>query len=357
MANRPLPGATYHTADLAFHSFPDVDLEAVDPYGPSEKTRVHLPVQSPRRRGPPVMLILLLLCCLSFVASAFVGRASSGPFMVPLDCVPERHASLAALISAASRTEPNKEWTYRTQERALDILKEKFNTSRAGCHAANVRDYMWQTYSVLESSLQWTNVSKSAIVLHWQGTDRELKPVIITNNDDVLDLEELDSGELSNRCGEEPIEHIEELADVESAVGMLTAVEALVQSGYRPSRTLVLSLMLGEAADAQKVSDYLHTSYDKHELEMGFKLPPLVCGNSSLDRMLHTLRALFDTLSRGVTTLFSVEKTPQCSQRVFDDDGPRISRYVFVTEDEVKLREFSAGEVAVWTHMILGTGQ
>jgi hypothetical protein len=127
MAARPLPGATYHTVDLAFHTYPDVDLEAVDPYGPSEKTRVQFPVQTPHamtrlRRGPPVMLILLSLCCLSFVASALVGHASRGPFVVPLDCVPERHAPLAARISAASQTEPNKEWTYRTQEKALDIL-------------------------------------------------------------------------------------------------------------------------------------------------------------------------------------------------------------------------------------------
>lgn len=176
MAARPLPGATYHTADLAFHSFPDVDLEAVDPYGPSEKTRIQLPVQPPQtmsrlRRGPPVMLILLLLCCLSFVASAFVGRASDDPLSMPLLCVPERHAALAAQISAASRTEYNKEWVYRTEQRALDILyvrtlhcahklpffhwltlrhrKQKFNTSRVGCHAANVRDYMRQTYSVV----------------------------------------------------------------------------------------------------------------------------------------------------------------------------------------------------------------
>ena len=176
MAARPLPGATYHTADLAFHSFPDVDLEAVDPYGPSEKTRMHSPVQTPQgmarlRRGPPVMLILLLLCCLTFAASAFVGSALDEPFVMPMLCVPERNTPLAAQIFAASRNESNKEWVYGTQQRALDILyvrtlhcahklpffhwltlrhrKQKFNTSRGGCHAANVRDYMRQTYSVL----------------------------------------------------------------------------------------------------------------------------------------------------------------------------------------------------------------
>jgi hypothetical protein len=186
MASRPLPGASYHTADLAFHSCSDVDLEAVDSYA-SEKGRV--PFQTSQqgnarlRRGPPVMLILLLLCCLSFVASAYVGRASADQFIMPLFCVPERHAPRAAQLSAAFRTSPNKEWVYGTQEKALDILKQKYNSSRVGCHAANVRDYMRQTHSVVESSLEWADVSESAIVLHWQGSDSKLKPVIIANTD------------------------------------------------------------------------------------------------------------------------------------------------------------------------------
>jgi hypothetical protein len=176
MASRPLPGATYHTADLAFHSCSDVDLEAVDSSA-SEKGRVFSPVQTSQqgtarlRRGPPVMLILLLLCCLSFVASAYVGRASDDQFMLSLFCVPERHAPRAAQLSAAFRTSSNKEWVYGTQKKALDIMyvrtlhcaqkllsfhwltlrhrKQKYNSSRVGCHAANVRDYMRQTYSVV----------------------------------------------------------------------------------------------------------------------------------------------------------------------------------------------------------------
>jgi hypothetical protein len=126
------------------------------------------------------MLILLLLCCFAFVASAFTGSASDDQFFV---CVPDRHAPLADKISAAFRPEPAAESVYVVQERALDILKQKHNsTSRVGCHATNVRDYMRQTFSVVESSLHWTNVSQSAVVVHWQGTDRKLKPVAISNN-------------------------------------------------------------------------------------------------------------------------------------------------------------------------------
>jgi hypothetical protein len=112
-------------------------------------------------------------------------------------------------------------------------------------------------------------------------------------------------------------------------------VEALAQSGYQPSRTLVFSLMLGEArhfhsfnqksisptqaADIRKVSDYLHATYDKDGLKLGIELPPPVCGNENrrLDRMLHTLRVLFDRLYMSATALFS--KTSHCLQNAFDD--------------------------------------
>jgi hypothetical protein len=217
-------------------------------------------------------------------------------------------------------------------------------------------------------------VSESAIVLHWQGSDSKLKPVIISNTHEVLDLGEQDPTNQFDKCGDEPIEHFEEVADVESAIGMLTAVEALAQSGYQPSRTLVFSLMLGEArhfhsfnqksiyrvsptqvADIRKVSDYLHATYDKDGLKLGIELPPVSCGNRRLDRMLHTLHVLFDQLYMSVTALFS--KTPHCLQNAFDDGEPRLHRFVFVTEDEDSMREWLATELSVWTHMILETGQ
>ncbi|KAI9439133.1 hypothetical protein H4582DRAFT_118937 [Lactarius indigo] len=282
MAAPPLPGATYHIADFAFHSSPEVDLEAVDSYGPSEKdpstleSRMHLPIQTSHdkartRRGPPVRLILLSLCCLAFVVGAFMGSTPDDDLLLDFSCVPERHATLAQQISAEYRNASRAEQVYVTQERALDILKQKYNTSRVGCHAANVRDYMRRSYPVVESSLDWTNVSQSAIVLRWQGADPKLKPVVITNDPEVLGPEQ-EPGR-AFQCGDGD-KAIEDKADVQTAVGLLTTVDALVQSGYQPSRTLVFSVMLGEAADLQKLSQHLRLAYGEHGVDMGRKPPP-----------------------------------------------------------------------------------
>jgi len=88
-------------------------------------------------------------------------------------------------------------------------------------------------------------VGESAVVLQWQGTDSSLKPVLITNSDGVsstrfwswsciiypatavLDVKPISKNpqvlesNSSSPCGEIEIEHIEELADVESGVGVL----------------------------------------------------------------------------------------------------------------------------------------
>ncbi|KAH8991874.1 hypothetical protein EDB86DRAFT_2830614 [Lactarius hatsudake] len=353
MAARPLPGSTYHTADFALHSSPDADLEAVDSYAPSEKepstleSRIHLPIQTSHdkartRRGPPVLLILLLLCCLAFVVSAFTGGEDHP--RLDLSCVPERLAPLAQQISAEFRTAPYAERVYVTQERALDILDQKHNTSRVGCHAANVRDYMRRSYPVVGSSLDWTNVSQSAIVLRWQGADHKLKPVIITNDPEVFGPEEEPA-----RAFQCEGKAVEDEADVQTAVGLLTAVETLVQSGYQPSRTLVLSVMLGEATDLPKLSQYLHATYGDHGIDMGIKPPPPPwCRSGRTPNMLDALLAFYYRLHWRVSTLLSAE--PRCIPA--DATGPFFFRYAHHTEDE-----YEVNAVSVWKSLILEAGQ
>ncbi|KAH9053139.1 hypothetical protein EDB87DRAFT_1653686 [Lactarius vividus] len=349
MAARPLPGATYHTADFAFHSSPDADLEAVDSYDPSEKepstleNRIHLPIQTSHdkarpRRGPPVLLILLLLCCLAFVVSAFTGDASDDPLLdLDLSCVPERHVPLAQQILAECRNASYAEWVYVIQERALDILKQKHNTSRIGCHAADVREYMRRSYPVVESSLDWTNVSQAAIVLRWQGADPNLKPRIVTNDPEVFGPEHEPTRAF--QCEDDAIE---DEADVQSAVGLLTTVEALVQSGYQPSRTLVLSMMLGEAADAQKLSQYLHATYGKHGVDMGRKPPPPPsCRSGRLPKMLDALLAFYDRLYWRVFALFP--RKSYCIPADYGDGGASTKLLTNI--------------VSVWTHLMLEAGQ
>ena len=78
------------------------------------------------------------------------------------------------------------------------------------------------------------------------------------------------------------------------------------------SRRPIYLVLRYQAADAPKVSEYLHSTYD------GFKLPPPQCGSTILD--------FFDGLYRGVTALFPIPATPHCFQIELDDGEYRVRR-------------------------------
>lgn len=82
-------------------------------------------------------------------------------------------------------------------------------------------------------------MAESAVVLHWQGTDSSLKPVLITNSDGmsglsvqllgcivdlataVLDVKAPQKLAQHLSCGDDNVEHKVEMADVQSGVGMM----------------------------------------------------------------------------------------------------------------------------------------
>lgn len=90
-----------------------------------------------------------------------------------------------------------------------------------------------------DPSLNRTDVADSAVVLHWQGTDSSLKPVLITNSDGmsgvsvqpsscivdsaiaVLDVKAPQTLAQDLSCGDDNVEHKVESADVQSGVGMM----------------------------------------------------------------------------------------------------------------------------------------
>ncbi|KAI9441745.1 hypothetical protein H4582DRAFT_2127480 [Lactarius indigo] len=332
MAAPPLPRATYHTADFAFRSSPDVDLEAVDLYGPTEKdpstleNRIHLPIQTSHvkartRRGPPVLLILLLLCCPAFVIGAFTGRAPDNALCLP--CKPRRHAPLVQQIFTEFRNVPHVERVYVTQERALDIFrssvsppsrnrKQKYNTSRVGYHAANVRDYMRRSYPAV---IVFTRLDQCVSIGHCpalarrrsqiEALDYYERPRTLTPTSEVLGPMQKPARALQLGEGDRAFQ---DEADVQSAVGLLTAVDALVQSGINLRALLFSAVMLGEAADLQKLSRYLYC---------------------------------YVRLYWRVSSLF-----PAKPHRIPADHAtPHFFRYVYPTEDDPASRELTAAAV------------
>jgi len=362
MSVRPLPGASYHTLDSVFFSFTHVDPEVADPspdttpsHPPSEKNNFNSsqggrkpPInQVPCPRGrhsyrlwrPPVVLSVIVLCCLAFVASAIWEYAFD---YIPLVNVPERHAPLAARLSAAFRTQPYRTPVNEYSNNAREMILRKLECSHDGCnHDVNLRHYLLQAFPLENLSIHHAVIGESAVVLQWQGTDSSLKPVLITNSDAVLDVKPISKNphNSSSPCDEIEIDHIEELADVESGVGVLIVADALLRSGYQPSRTLVFSIMLGKASDAKKVSEYLHATYGLRGLNMEFDPPVFACREKE---------SFISEASRVIGDLFPKGPWP------FDHDLPRIIRYSFNPAlSQARLTRLRLQAVDAWLRLIL----
>ncbi|KAH9979586.1 hypothetical protein BGW80DRAFT_1248892 [Lactifluus volemus] len=240
------------------------------------------------------MLVLLMLCCLAFVVSAYAERAADH---LLLSDVSATHAHACTSVEENIEGALEILYTLRTHPIFDDYLilgnREQQNRdgSRVEGHQADLREYLRQMFPLANFSLHWTYVGQSAVILHWQGTDHGLKPVLISNSDDVGSQNpgispayaHVSTSDHTSSYGEDETEHGIELASVQSSVCILTAIEALIRSGHQPSRTLVFSLMLGKASDAPQMSQYLNAMYEGQGLLIGFKSPNILALWEMLD--------------------------------------------------------------------------
>jgi hypothetical protein len=361
MSSRPLPGASYHTLETILHSFANVDLEAVGSLETLESSSEKRPRPSDEstpllenrvriRYGLPMLLGLIVFFCLAFTASAFVGY-TAGRWLMP--DVPDRHVSIADHLSSAFEEQSHFPWLNEYYN-GLVTMDKHLNCLRGDeCQELNMREFFFRTFPLLDSSLNRTDVAKSAVVLHWQGTDSTLKPVLITNSDAVLDIKAPHAQDLS--CRDDKVEHQAESADIQSGVGMMFALDALLRSDHRPSRSLVFSLMLGEASDAPKVSEHLRATYGELGLGMEFEPPAPTCQNDGV-KASRLFRKFIGKTPGAIVTLHPTSSVSRHAQaKPFDADEPRLFRYVFSsTINQATLTRLRVKATRVWTRLILG---
>jgi len=364
MSSRPLPGASYHTLETILHSFANVDLEAVGSLDtldspsekkspPSDESTPLLDSRARIRHGLPMLLSLLVFFCLAFTASALLGYSATRWLMPD---VPDRHVSIAHHLSSAFQAQSYRTLVNEYYNDAMVMMDQKLNCLRDDkCQEFNVRDSFLRTFPLLDPSLNRTDVAESAVVLHWQGTDSSLKPVLITNNDAVLDVKAPQKHAQDVSCGDDNVEHKVEIADIQSGVGMMIALDALLRAGHRPSRSLVFSLVLGEASDAPKVSEFLHATYEESGLGMEFEPPVPICQNEGL-KASRLLRKFVGETPGAIVTLHPTSSVSRHAQaKPFDADEPRLFRYIFSsTINQASLTSLRVKATRVWTRLILG---
>lgn len=141
-------------------------------------------------------------------------------------------------------------------------------------HFHAFRRFLEQTYPLTFSSLQVATIADYSLVLTWQGSEPNLKPVLLDSHYDVVPIEPgtegdwlhppfsgiIDDGYLWGRGA---------LDDKASVIATLEALESLLKAGFQPQRTLLFSFAHDEeiGGDHGAANIVRHLQERKVELE------------------------------------------------------------------------------------------
>ena len=148
-------------------------------------------------------------------------------------------------------------------------------TDTAAFHGLHI--YLQQKFPLVFQTLKWENVGDFSLLFEWTGRDPALRPVLLTGHMDVVPVEE---GTLKawsyppfDGCIEEGyIWGRGTLDDKVTVMGILEAVEALLQRGFSPNRTLYLAFGEDEEIMGQHGAPQIAALLKSRGLELEFVL-------------------------------------------------------------------------------------
>ncbi|KAF8310548.1 carboxypeptidase S [Clavulina sp. PMI_390] len=130
--------------------------------------------------------------------------------------------------------------------------------------------YLRRAFPLTFTRLIFTPISTHNIVLHWQGTDDSLKPILLTGHQDVVPVDPttLDQWMYPPYSGFFDGTYIfgrGSRDDKSGLIGLLASFESLLEVGFKPRRTIVLASGIDEEAGGEfgagQLGVYLEETY------------------------------------------------------------------------------------------------
>ena len=202
-----------------------------------------------------IFIIIALVAYLVINTSRFHSKQRQFDLVakVPVDADAATHLSEAIQIRTISYGE----------ESSFDTLEfQRFS------------DFLDKTYPLVKKKLTKTTVNTFGLLYHWQGTDNSLPPVLLTAHYDVVPADDADSAKwivppFSGRIQEKTIWGRGTLDDKVSVIGIMEAVEMLLQEGFLPARSVYLAFgfdeEIGGNNGARSIAEYLQKKEVKPE--------------------------------------------------------------------------------------------
>ncbi|KAG8683469.1 hypothetical protein FRC11_013534 [Ceratobasidium sp. 423] len=133
-------------------------------------------------------------------------------------------------------------------------------------------EHLQKTFPKVHETLTQTHINTHALLYHWPGSDSSLKPILLTAHQDVVPVEPNTVGAwihppYSGHYDGTWIWGRGATDDKSGLIGILVALEKLIESGFKPKRGILVGFGMDEEASgphgARHIATYIEEHYGK----------------------------------------------------------------------------------------------
>ncbi|KEP54141.1 gly-Xaa carboxypeptidase [Rhizoctonia solani 123E] len=138
-------------------------------------------------------------------------------------------------------------------------------------------EHLQKTFPKVHTTLSQTRINTHALLYHWPGTDSSLKPILLTAHQDVVPVE---PNTVSSWLHPPYSGHYDgtwiwgrgATDDKSGLIGIMIALERLIEGGFKPKRGILVGFGMDEEASglhgAQHIAKYIEEHYGKDSVSV-----------------------------------------------------------------------------------------
>lgn len=127
-----------------------------------------------------------------------------------------------------------------------------------------LHDYLKDSFPLLHSNLELTKVNTYGLLYLWKGSDSALKPLLLAAHQDVVPVLETTINEwqyppFSGYFDGESLWGRGSCDDKSGLIGIMSAIESMLENGFKPTRTVVIASGFDEEVSGMRGASSLAT--------------------------------------------------------------------------------------------------
>jgi Gly-Xaa carboxypeptidase len=200
-----------------------------------------------------------------------VGTFEDGVDLCPQvdELVPEKNGVVWESLQQAYSTEEFKARAIDWLGGAVRIPTETFDdmgdvTESVWEKFLPLHDYLKDSFPLLHSNLELTKVNTYGLLYVWKGSDSNLKPLLLAAHQDVVPVLETTIDEwqyppFSGHFDGESLWGRGSCDDKSGLIGIMSAIESMLENGFKPARTVVIASGFDEEVSGMRGASSLAT--------------------------------------------------------------------------------------------------